>query len=210
MSLNPSVAAVLEWAGGAGPWAPAAVGAVFVVATLFLVPFWMLASGAGFVLGGPAGAAVSFAANSLGGAVAFGLARTRLRGPVERAIARHPRLAAVAGAVAAAGFRVVLLTRLSPVYPSNLLNYAFGATAVRFRDFLAASAIGMLPTLTLYTYLGTAARSLAAAPMRGVEQAYLAGDLVVTVAATAYLARLALKAVTRVRAAGTPDPTGRR
>lgn len=193
--MGGGVGALLEWAGGAGPWAPAAVGAVFIVATLLLVPFWVLASSAGFVLGGPAGAAVSFAANAVGGSVAFGLARTRLRGPVERGITRHPRLGAIAGAVAAAGFRVVLLTRLSPLYPSNVLNYAFGATAVRFRDFLAASAIGMLPTLTLYTYLGATARSLAAGPMQPAERLYLACGLVVTVAATAYLARLAMRAV---------------
>jgi len=57
----------------------------------------------------------------------------------------------------------VLLTRLSPAFPFNLLNYAYGVTAVRPRDYIAASWLGMLPATVLYVYAGSAAANLAQA-----------------------------------------------
>jgi uncharacterized membrane protein YdjX (TVP38/TMEM64 family) len=51
------------------------------------------------------------------------------------------------------GRRIVLLLRLSPVFPFNLLNYALGLTRVRFADFAIAS-VGMLPGTLLYVYYG--------------------------------------------------------
>jgi uncharacterized membrane protein YdjX (TVP38/TMEM64 family) len=47
----------------------------------------------------------------------------------------------------------VLLLRLSPIFPFNLLNYALGLTKVPLKSYLFAS-IGMLPGTVLYTYSG--------------------------------------------------------
>ena len=55
----------------------------------------------------------------------------------------------------------MLLTRLSPVFPFNLLNYALGLTSVSFRDYLLASWLGMLPGTMLYVYVGSTLRQLA-------------------------------------------------
>jgi uncharacterized membrane protein YdjX (TVP38/TMEM64 family) len=63
-------------------------------------------------------------------------------------------------AVGAQGFRVVLLLRLSPLFPFNLLNYALGLTRVRLRDFVLASLPGMLPGTLLYVYLGSLVTSV--------------------------------------------------
>ena len=64
-------------------------------------------------------------------------------------------MAAVNRAVEAAGFKIVLLTRLSPVFPYNVSNYLLGITTVRTRDYL-----GMLPGTVLYVFLGTAFKSI--------------------------------------------------
>ena len=58
------------------------------------------------------------------------------------------------------GFPIVLLARLSPLIPYNLLNYGLSITAVRFRDYLLATWIGMLPAIVLYVYTGSLANSL--------------------------------------------------
>ena len=87
--------------------------------------------------------------------------RTLARGFIEAKISHNPRFRAIDQAVKHEGFKIVLLTRLSPVFPFNLLNYAFGLTPVSLRDYFLASWIGMLPGTVMYVYLGSAAKNLA-------------------------------------------------
>jgi uncharacterized membrane protein YdjX (TVP38/TMEM64 family) len=67
---------------------------------------------------------------------------------------------AIEAALREEAFVIVVLTRLSLIIPFNLLNYAFGATSVRAPTHFLATAIGMLPAVALYVYLGTLARDL--------------------------------------------------
>jgi uncharacterized membrane protein YdjX (TVP38/TMEM64 family) len=99
--------------------------------------------------------------STLGAGAAFLLARGLLRDWVSRAVAKRPEFRALDKAVAREGFKVVLLTRLSPILPFNLLNFALGLTTVSFRDFLVASWIGMLPGAVLYVYVGSTVKNLA-------------------------------------------------
>ena len=55
---------------------------------------------------------------------------------------------------------MVLLMRMSPVFPYTLLNYSLGLTNVRFSDYALAS-IGMLPGTLLYAYYGVLAGDVA-------------------------------------------------
>ena len=73
----------------------------------------------------------------------------------------HVYIADVDAAVAREGWKIVLLTRLSPAFPFNLLNYAFGLTRVALRDYVLASWIGMMPGTVMYVYLGSVAGDLA-------------------------------------------------
>jgi uncharacterized membrane protein YdjX (TVP38/TMEM64 family) len=115
---------------------------------------------------------------------------------VSRWLARDARTAAINDAVASEGFRIVLLLRLSPVVPYNLLNYALGASRIRYRHFLAGS-IGMLPGTVLYTYYGkvigdVTALAAGVAPPRGAGYyALLTIGLLATVAATWLVTRAA-------------------
>jgi uncharacterized membrane protein YdjX (TVP38/TMEM64 family) len=84
-----------------------------------------------------------------------------MRDWISGAISHRPEFQAIDTAVANEGFKVVLLTRLSPVLPFNLLNFAFGLTKVSFRDYLLASWIGMLPGAVLYICVGTTMKNLA-------------------------------------------------
>ncbi|MGH8284889.1 MAG: VTT domain-containing protein, partial [Steroidobacteraceae bacterium] len=100
----------------------------------------------------------------------------------------------------------VLLTRLSPLFPFNLLNYAYGVSSVRPRDYVIASWIGMFPATALYVYAGSAAASLTAALSGGVEtgrsgQVLLWVGLAATLAVTVLVTRLAGRALERELAA---------
>jgi hypothetical protein len=53
-------------------------------------------------------------------------------------------------AVADEGWKIVLLTRLSPVFPFTLLNSAFGLTRVKLSRYVLASWLGMIPGTVMY------------------------------------------------------------
>ena len=60
------------------------------------------------------------------------------------------------GRVAEHGWRIVMLTRLVPVFPFNLQNYAYGITRIGFWPYVITSAICMLPGTAAFTFAGGA------------------------------------------------------
>ena len=100
------------------------------------------------------------------------------------------------------GWKIVGLTRLSPIFPFNLLNYAYGLTKVSLRDYFFASWIGMFPGTVMYVYIGSLAGSVAT--VGAEERVRTTGEwvlygvgLVATVVVTIYVTRLARKALSR-------------
>jgi uncharacterized membrane protein YdjX (TVP38/TMEM64 family) len=192
----------LAWVQTLGPWGPVALAALYVVACVLLVPGSVLTLGAGFLFGIPVGAVTVSVGSTLGAAAAFLVGRTLARPWVERKVAGNPKFHAIDRAVRAQGFKVVLLVRLSPVFPFNLMNYAFGLTGVRFRDYFLASWVGMLPGVFLYVYLGSAVRNLAELTGGQVEggsaqKVFLFAGLAATVVATVFITRVARRALDR-------------
>ncbi|HLK11922.1 MAG TPA: FAD-containing oxidoreductase [Candidatus Binatia bacterium] len=198
----PGLLAAIRSAGWLGVLA---FGTAYVLACVLVLPGAILTLGAGFVYGVAVGTPVVWVAANAGAVLAFLLGRTVARGWITRRLAGNPRFAALDRAVGGAGFRIVLLTRLSPVLPFNLLNYAFGLTRVRLGDYVAGSMIGMLPGTLLYVYLGslaTSAGDLAAGRTGGpLEEAVYFGGLVATVAAALTVARVARRALAAAAAA---------
>src|SRR4029077_19479513 len=135
-------------------WGPGVFSPVYAVACLVL-PGSVITLAAGSLFGVIIGTAVVSLASVTGASLAFWLGRTLARGLIEKRRAGTPRSRALDQAVAAGGFKIVLLTRLSPLFPFTLLNYAFGLTKLRFRDYVIASWLGMLPGTVMYVYLGS-------------------------------------------------------
>ena len=89
-----------------------------------------------------------------------------------------------------------MLTRLSPIFPFNLLNYFLGLTKIRFTHYLLASWIGMAPATLLYVYLGSIALSVADVLIGGGgdtlgQNALIVVGLIATLVLVVVLARLA-------------------
>ena len=159
---------VAEWVGLGLAWVEANKGiswAVFIIAyilaTVFMVPGSLLTLGAGFVFGLPVGVVLVSVSSVTGAAAAFLTGRFFARDWLAHRIEDMPRFNALDKAIGNKGFLVCLLTRLSPVFPFNLLNYALGLTRLRFVDYFFASWIGMFPGTVAYVYLGSAAKDLA-------------------------------------------------
>jgi uncharacterized membrane protein YdjX (TVP38/TMEM64 family) len=166
--------------------------------------------GAGFLFGLPFGFAVVSAASTLGAALAFLVGRYFLRGWVEQRLDNVPRFAALDRAIGERGWLIVLLTRLSPVFPFNLLNYALGLTGVRFTSYVVASWIGMMPGTLLYVYLGSVGQDLASLlagdlPSSDATGWLFYGGLVATVVLTVMVTRIATRALNAQLETGQTD-----
>jgi uncharacterized membrane protein YdjX (TVP38/TMEM64 family) len=188
------------WVSTLGAWGPVIVGAAYVPATILFVPGSALTLGAGLLFGVVRGTIAVSIGSTLGSTAAFLLGRTLARSWIEARLAPDPRFRSIDRAVAENGFKIVLLTRLSPIFPYNLLGYAFGVTNVRLRDYLLASWLGMLPGTITYVYLGSAVRSAGEVLSGNVEggiaeKILFATGLLATVAVTALVTRAARDAL---------------
>lgn len=200
LPINQYIGDFLQRVQSLGMWGPVLLAVVYVVATVLMVPGLILTLGAGFAFGLLQGTITASIGSILGATAAFLVGRTMARDFVSRKAAEFPKFAAVDRAVKEAGFKIVLLTRLSPAFPFNVLNYLFGITNVRTRDYFFASWIGMLPGTVMYVYFGTAVKSIADLVGGRFEggagqKVLLAVGLVATVAATVYVTRLARAAI---------------
>ena len=150
-------AGLAERARGAGAAGVALFFAVYVVSTIAFLPGSILTLAAGFAYGPWWGLAVASPASVTGATCAFLLGRTALRGWAARKVGKSPRARAIDAAVAREGFKLVLLLRLSPLVPFNVLNYVLSLTSVTTGRYVLASFVGMLPATAFYAYLGSLA-----------------------------------------------------
>lgn len=190
----------LQWTQGLGMWGPVFVVLFYILACVFLLPGSVLTIGTGFVFKLFVGTITVSIGSTLGACAAFLVGRTIARNWIARKIAANPKFTAIDNAVAKQGFKIVFLTRLSPIFPFNLLNYAFGLTKVSFRKYALASWIGMLPGTIMYVYFGAGLRSLADAATGGIEtgttgRIFFWFGMAATIIVTVFVTRLARKAL---------------
>ena len=133
---------------------------VYVLAVVLLLPGSVITLGGGWLFGLGQGFLLVSLASILGATLAFLLGRSFARDWVGARLATMPRFAALDQAIAERGAVVVFLTRLAPIFPFNLLNYALGLTQIRLRQYVLASWLGMMPGTLLYVYLGSIASDL--------------------------------------------------
>jgi uncharacterized membrane protein YdjX (TVP38/TMEM64 family) len=112
----------LDWIGKFGPWGPVISVGLYVVATVLFVPGSVLTLGAGAVFGVELGSVCVAISATLGATAAFLVGRYLARDAIARKIEKNEQLATIDRAVADEGWKIVLLTRLSPVFPFTLLN----------------------------------------------------------------------------------------
>lgn len=190
----------LRWVEGLGVIGAIAFMGLYIVATVVLIPSSILTLGAGAVFGVVLGSLYVFFGATLGAIAAFLVGRYLARGWVIRKIAGNPKFQAIDKAVGKEGFKIVLLTRLSPVFPFIFLNYAYGVTGVSLKDYAIAS-VGIIPGTILYVYIGSLAGSLATLGSQTptvnpvAQWAIRIIGLIATVAVTLYVTKIARKAL---------------
>jgi uncharacterized membrane protein YdjX (TVP38/TMEM64 family) len=200
------------WLMGLGSSDPLTFILFFNLATLLCVPASLLAIRAGFVFGLGWGSLYVLVAAIIGATLAFLMGRHLAHQWVWRKIEHNVRFYAIAQSVAHEGWKIVLLTRLSPLFPFNLTNYAFGVTQISLKNYIVGS-LGILPGTVLYTYMGALANELSMTEFSstsmplGIQIAQwgmrLTG-LAATVLVTLYINRVAKRALNQ-RVAAVPS-----
>ena len=171
-----------------------------MAATVLLLPGGILSLGGGFFFGLWWGTLLVLVGNLLGAAVAFFVGNKLGRKFVRQRILRDPRWAALDGAIGKHGPRIIFYSQLNPLFPTSLFNYLYGITKVRFWECLQWVALGRLPGVFLYCYLGTLGQ-LGIRILRGesepgpMEYALWGGGLLLTVGVAALLGHTATKVI---------------
>ncbi|MCC7043682.1 MAG: TVP38/TMEM64 family protein [Acidobacteria bacterium] len=191
---------LVAWIRDAGAVGVVVYAAAYIAATVLLLPGSILGLGAGFAYGPLGGTLLVSPVSVTAATIAFLLGRTVARGWIAERVSRDPRFAAIDAAIEREGLKIVLLLRLSPVFPFNVLNYALGLTRVRLSHYVVGSFVGMLPGTFLYVYLGSLVTTTASLGATGetagtAQQVVYWGGLAATVLATIFIMRLARRAL---------------
>jgi uncharacterized membrane protein YdjX (TVP38/TMEM64 family) len=142
-----------------GAWGPLLFVAGYVVGELLFFPGLPLTLLGGLVFGPVWGTLYVWIAATLSAALAFLVARHLARGTVERWIVQSPRLARIDDAVGRHSWRIVMVTRLIPLFPFNLQNFAYGLTRIPFWVYVGLTAVCILPGTIAFTLAGGALSS---------------------------------------------------
>lgn len=201
-SFNPQTILqdALQWIDRLGTVGAIAFIAIYIIATVAFLPGSILTLGSGVIFGVVWGSLYVFIGATLGATAAFLVGRYLARDWVARKIADNKKFAAIDRAVGTEGLKIVLLTRLSPIFPFNLLNYAFGITGVSLKDYIIGS-VGMIPGTIMYVYIGSLASNLAAICTQTqptnptLQWTIRIVGFIATVAVTIYITRIARKAL---------------
>ena len=171
---------------------------IYNLATIFFIPGSLLTLGGGALYGVGWGSLYVFLAATSGAIFSFLIGRYVARGWVTQQIQGNQPFQAIDAAVAKEGLKIVLLTRLSPIFPFNLLNYGLGVTRVSLKDY-AIGSIGMIPGTVMYVYIGSLAGDIATlgTPQDISPEAQMAQwilkilGFLATIAVTVYITRIA-------------------
>jgi uncharacterized membrane protein YdjX (TVP38/TMEM64 family) len=190
----------LPWIESLGLTGAIAFMIIYLVATVAFFPGSILTLGGGAIFGLFWGSVYVFIGATIGATLAFLVGRYFARGWVFKKIADNQKFTAIDRAVGKEGFKIVFLTRLSPIFPFILLNYGLGVTGVSLKDYVLAS-VGMIPGTIMYVYFGSLGNINTICNGGGTNANPIAQwtirilGLIATVAVTLYITKIARKAL---------------
>ncbi len=190
----------LIWVRSLGSFGVVAFIIIYNLATILFIPGSVLTLGGGAIFGVFHGSIYVFIAATIGATFAFLIGRYLSRDRITRLLEKYPKFQAVDRAVGSEGLKIVFLTRLSPLFPFNLLNYAFGITQVSIKDYILGS-MGMIPGTVMYVYIGSLTSDLAMIGMKSsqanpqTQWSLRIIGFAATVAVSLYITRIARKAL---------------
>ncbi|MCK8828560.1 VTT domain-containing protein [Natroniella acetigena] len=142
-----------KWITGWGWLAPAFFIAIYTVAMIIFLPnpFFMLVGGLAF--GSFFGAVFVLIGFGLGASSSFLIARYFARDFIKAWLEKKGLVSKMELWIEEYGYRLLLITRLIPIIPINLQNYAYGLTEIKFSVYIILSLFGILPKVAFLTVI---------------------------------------------------------
>lgn len=167
VTLNASperILSTLDWMAAHPREAVAVFLVCYILGVVLMLPAMLLAMSAGAIFGVALGFVIAYAGSNIGNALAFWAGRYIFRDAVVSYLSKKfPKWTLLDQALSKEGFgfKLIVLLRLSPIAPWNLLNWALSVVSVSSKTYLAASAISIVPYILLFVYMGAMAANLA-------------------------------------------------
>jgi uncharacterized membrane protein YdjX (TVP38/TMEM64 family) len=135
-------------------------GVAYTLCEVLAVPAIPLTASAGYLFGPLKGTTVVLLSASVAAGISFAIGRTFLREYVEGVLRDYPKFDKLDKAIGKEGFKLMLLLRLSPIFPFALSNYLYGASSIEFPAFFGATLLGFAPGTIAYVYTGYIGKAL--------------------------------------------------
>ncbi|HJN02363.1 MAG: TVP38/TMEM64 family protein [Nitrospinota bacterium] len=142
-----------SWIKGFGPWGPLVYILIYSITPILFLPGLPVTVAAGLAFGPVYGTIIALVGATIGACLAFFVSRYFARSQIENLL--EGKLKKIDEGVEKKGWVYVAVTRLIPVFPFNLLNYAFGLTKIRFSHYAITSFICMFPATAAYVVLSS-------------------------------------------------------
>jgi uncharacterized membrane protein YdjX (TVP38/TMEM64 family) len=162
LKANPDTALqnVVQQVKEMGPIGMLYFGFVYTLVDLLAIPAFPLTTSAGYLFGFQYGTLIVLTSASIAAAISFGIGRTFLRSYVEKILDDMPQFKKLDKAIGKEGFKLILLLRLSPIFPFALSNYVYGVTRIKFWPYFWGTMIGFAPGTLAYVYTGEIGKAL--------------------------------------------------
>lgn len=144
---------IQAWLKSVGIWAPIAYIALYVVATVLVLPSTALNLTGGAIFGPWLGTIWTSLGAIIAAIVAFGFTRTVGREAIAKRLAG--RWQAMDAEMRQGGLFYMFAIRLVPIMPYGLVNFAAGLTSISFKDYLLGTVIGTVPSVLPFVLLGS-------------------------------------------------------
>ena len=131
----------------------------YIISVLLILPASWLSLLAGFLYGPYFGSIIVFLSAFIGASISFFLAKEYFVKKIETIISRFPKIKLLEKIINKGGLKLIILTRLSPLFPFSILNYFYGLNKVSYKDF-SIGLLFILPGTYLYCALGSLSNNL--------------------------------------------------
>lgn len=126
---------------------------LYIAVAVFMFPASAVTIVAGIAFGSVVGGVLALFSATIGACVAFIVARYVARDMIVAKFGHNPLFKRIEDGVRENGTSFLILTRLVPVFPYNIQNYAYGLTSIRLPTFALVSLITMAPGAFIYAYM---------------------------------------------------------
>ena len=132
---------------------------IYIFAIIFILPASWLSLLSGYLYGSYKGSFIVFMSAFLGASISFFIAKNFFSDKVRKLISKYKKFIIIESLLEKGGLKLIILTRLSPLFPFSILNYFYGLNGINYKDF-AISLLCIIPGTFLYTSVGSLAKDI--------------------------------------------------